>query len=92
MSGDAREPKLSFEERLIQATDALWATRLWVVISQSLDVRGITDPEAIGQAIGLPAAAAVWLLNRQQWQDGDLLLLQAAASRLGLATADLNPW
>ena len=92
MSGDVPEPKLSPGERLVQATDALWATRLWFVISQALDARGITDPEAIGQAIGLPTAAAVDLLKRQQWQEGDLLLLQAAASRLGLAAADLDPW
>ena len=92
MSGDAPEPKLSPGERLVQATDALWATRLWVVISQTLDARGITGPEAIGRAIGLPATAAVELLNRQRWQKGDLLLLQAAASRLGVAAADLDPW
>jgi hypothetical protein len=32
----------------------------------------------------MPAAEAVKLLNRRQWQEGDVELMEAAAARLGL--------
>ena len=92
MSGDAPEPKPTPEERLIQATDALWATRLWAVISQALEARRITNAEAVGEALGLPASVATELLARQKWQVGDVLLLEVAATRLGLAVQALDPW
>ena len=48
------------------------------------DERGITDPAAIGAALGLPAAEAAKLLTRHQWREGDVALLTAAAARLGV--------
>ena len=45
--------------------------------------RGITTPAAISAALGMPAAEAVKLMNRQQWRQGDVALLQAAVARLG---------
>jgi hypothetical protein len=32
----------------------------------------------------MPAAEATKLMNRHQWREGDVALLQAAAARLGL--------
>jgi hypothetical protein len=92
ISGSPPEPRLTAEERLIQATDALWATRLWVVISQAIDAKEITDPEAIGEALGLPVSVAIELLARKKWQVGDVLLLERAAKRLGLAVRAFDPW
>jgi hypothetical protein len=55
-----------------------------MAIGRELDDRGITDPHAIGVALGMPAAEATKLLTRHQWREGDAALLQAAAARLGV--------
>ena len=54
-----------------------------MAIGRELDDRGITTPVAIGAALGLPVTEATKLLNRHQWREGDVALLQAAAARLG---------
>jgi hypothetical protein len=78
------KPKLSAAERRAREADRLKAIRLRVTIGRELDERGITDPAAIGAALGLPATEAAKLLIRHQWREGDVALLQAAAARLGV--------
>ena len=76
--------KLSAEERRARQADRLTTIRLRMAIGRELDERGITTPAAIGEALGMPAAEAVRLLNRHQWREGDVDLLRTAAARLGL--------
>jgi hypothetical protein len=78
------KPKLSAEDRRIRQEDRLASIRLRMAIHHELDERGITMPAAIGEALGLPAAEATSLLTRQQWREGDVARLEAAAARLGL--------
>ena len=78
------KPKLTPEERRVRQADRLASIRLRMAIGRELDDRGITDPHAIGEALGMPALEATKLLNRHQWREGDVALLQAAAARLGL--------
>ena len=81
----AAKPKLSAqEEQRRRREDRLAALRLRMAIGQALDEHGVTDPVAIGAALGLPAAEAAKLLTRHQWREGDVALLTAAAARLGL--------
>lgn len=68
------KPKLTAEERRAKTTARLWATRLRVTVDRELENRGITDPKAIGEAIGLPALEATKLLTRLQWRQGDVAL------------------
>ena len=78
------KPKLSTGERRARHEDRLAALRLRMAIGRELDERGITEPAAIGAALGLPAAEAAKLLTRHQWREGDMALLTAAAARLGV--------
>ena len=78
------KPKLSAEERRARHADRLTTIRLRMLIGRELEDRGITTPAAIGEALGMPAAEATKLLNRHQWREGDVALLQAAAARLGV--------
>ena len=80
----AAKPKLSTQEQRRRREDRLAALRLRMAIGRELDERGITDPAAIGAALGLPAAEATGLLTRHRWREGDVALLKAAAVRLGL--------
>ena len=80
----AAKPKLSTQERRLRQEDRLAALRLRMAIGRELEERGITDPAAIGAALGLPAAEAAKLLTRHRWREGDVALLTAAAARLGL--------
>jgi hypothetical protein len=80
----AAKPKLSAPEQRRRREDRLTALRLRMAIGRELDERGVTDPAAIGAALGLPAAEAAKLLTRHQWREGDVALLTAAAARLGL--------
>ena len=66
--------------------------RFRVMIGRELDERGITTPAGIGEALGMSLAEAAKLLTRHQWRKGDLLLLEAAAARLGLQVPGLDPW
>ena len=79
------KPKLSTQERRRRQEDRLAALRLRMAIGRALEERGITDPAAIGAALGLPAGEATKLLTRHQWREGDVALLRAAAARLGLS-------
>ena len=76
--------KLSTAERKSRQADRLTTIRLRLAIHRVLDERGISRPDEVGAALGLPAAAATGLLSRHQWRDGDVALLQAAAARLGV--------
>jgi hypothetical protein len=82
------KPKLSVAERRSREADRLKTIRLRVTIGRELDERGITDPAAIGAALGLPATEAAKLLTRKQWREGDVALLEAAAARLGVQVPD----
>ena len=62
------KPKLSAEERRARQEDRLAALRLRMAIGRELDERGITEPAAIGAALGLPAAEAAKLLARHRWR------------------------
>ena len=78
------KPKLSAPEQRRRWEERLVALRLRVAIGRELEERGVTDPAAIGAALGLPAGEATKLLNRHRWREGDVALLRAAAARLGL--------
>ena len=78
------KPKLSAQEQRRRREDRLAALRLRMAIGRELEERGVTDPAAIGAALGLPAGEATKLLTRHQWREGDVALLTAAAARLGL--------
>jgi hypothetical protein len=78
------KPKLTAEERRVRTADRLATIRLRVLIGRALDERGITTPDAIGDALGMPGGEATALLSRKQWREGDVALLEAAAARLAL--------
>jgi hypothetical protein len=78
------KPKLSAEERRARQADRLTMIRLRMAIGRELDDRGIVDPVAIGDVLGMPAKEASKLLTRHQWREGDVELLEAAAARLGV--------
>jgi hypothetical protein len=78
------KPKLSPEERRRRDADRLKSLRLRMAISRELDERGITTPNEIGAALGMPPAEATKLLTRHQWREGDVTQLAAAAARLGV--------
>src|SRR4051812_33632828 len=82
------KPKQSAAERRLRYEDRLKTIRLRMLIGRELDDRDITTPAAIGEALGMPAAEATSLLTRQQWREGDVARLQAAAARLGLQVPD----
>jgi hypothetical protein len=84
----AAKPTLSSQERRLRREDRLAALRLRMAIGRALEERGIADPAAIGAALGLPAGEAAKLLTRHQWREGDVALLTAAATRLGLPGGD----
>jgi hypothetical protein len=80
------KPKPSPQERRRRWEERLAALRLRMAIGRELDEREISDPAAIGAALGMPPAEATGLLTRHRWREGDLALLAAAAARLGLPT------
>ena len=79
------KPKLTPEERRARQADRLTTIRLRMLIGRELEERGVTTPDAIGEALGMDAKDAHGLLNRRQWREGDVAALQAAAVRLGLS-------
>jgi hypothetical protein len=78
------KPKLTTPEQRQRREDRVACIRLRMAIGQALDDRGITTPDAIGQALGMSGSEAVGLLRRRQWREGEVGALQATAARLGL--------
>jgi hypothetical protein len=79
---DQPPPKLKHQERRARQDDRLASIRLRMAIDRELNDREITNPAAIGEALGMPPAEATKLLTRHQWREGDVALLEAAAARL----------
>ena len=84
------KPKLSAEQQRVREDERLRSIRLRMAIGRELDDRGITDPAAIGAALGMPAAEATKLMTRHQWREDDLARLEAVAARLGVQVPE--PW
>jgi two-component system, chemotaxis family, protein-glutamate methylesterase/glutaminase len=84
------KPKLTSQERQILREDRLKTIRLRMAIWQELDARGITTPDAIGAAIGMPVAEAHGLLTRRPSRGGDVAALEAVVARLGAQVP--TPW
>lgn len=80
------------KERRAQEAERLASIRLRMAIGGELDKQGITDPQAIASALCMPVAEANKLLLRHKWREGDVMLLEAAAARLGLQVPGLDPW
>jgi hypothetical protein len=80
------------EEKLDHQAVRLRMIRLRMAILFALDDSGITTVAGVGAAIGMAGVDAAKLLNRKQWREGDLVLLEAAAVRLGLQVPGLDPW
>jgi len=78
------KPKLTPDERRARQADRLTSIRLRMAIGRELEERGVSMPAAIGEVLGMPAVEAIRLLTRHQWREGDVALLQAAATRLGV--------
>ena len=78
------KPRISPDERRRRWEERLSALRLRMAIGRELDEREISDPAAVGAALGMQAAEATKLLNTHRWREGDVTLLAAAAARLGL--------
>jgi hypothetical protein len=78
-------PKVTAAMRRAQADERLKTIRLRMLIGRALSDQDLTTPAAIGAALEMPAGKAVALLSRKQRRDGDLALLEALATRLGLS-------
>jgi DNA-directed RNA polymerase specialized sigma24 family protein len=83
------KPKLTPQERRVQVDERLKTIRLRMAIWQELDARGITTPDEIGAALGMPAGEVHKLLTRKR-REGDVAALEAVAARLGVHTP--APW
>lgn len=91
MTKPASSPtKLTAEDRRARQAGRLKLIRLQMMIGQELDDRGITTPAEIGVALGVPPAEATKLLTRNQWREGDVALLEAAAARLGVQVPEVG--
>ncbi len=78
-----RKPKLTSAEQRQRREDRLICIRLRILIGQKLDARGITDPAAIGEALGMrhrkrssccttgSGARVTWLRSRSRWHGWD---------------------
>jgi hypothetical protein len=77
-------PKLTSQERQVRVDERLKSIRLRMAIGRELDDKGAIDPVEIGAALGMPTVEAARLLTRNQWREGDVALLEAAAARLGV--------
>lgn len=75
-----------------RGAERLATIRLRFSINTHLDERGLTRPAEIGEAVGMPAAEAVRLLNRRQYRDGDVEALRGVAERLGLTQTASGHW
>jgi hypothetical protein len=84
------KPKYMIQKQRIQREERRKAVRLRMAIWQELDARGITTPDDIGAALGMPAAEANGLLTRRQRRASDVAALEAVVARLG--TQVPAPW
>ncbi|MGK7871694.1 hypothetical protein [Falsiroseomonas sp. E2-1-a20] len=84
------KPKLTAEARRAYDAERLKIIRLRILIGRALSERGLTTPATIGAAIEIPAGEALALLSRKQRREGDLALLEAVASRLGIPDAPVS--
>src|SRR5688500_8724980 len=82
------KPKQSAAERRLRQEDRLASIRLRMAIGRELDDRNITARAAIGEAFGMSSAEANSMLTRQQWREGDVARLEAAAAQLGVRVPD----
>ena len=87
----SQKPKLTADERRARQADQLMRIRFRMMIGRELEERGITTPAAIAAVLGMEPAEATALLNRRQWRESDVLLLEAVAARLGLQVPMPNP-
>ena len=78
------KPKLTAAESRARHADLLRMIRLRMLIWQTLADRGLTTAAEIGDALGMLGLDAAKLLGRKQWREGDIALLEAAVTRLGL--------
>ncbi|SDB74634.1 hypothetical protein [Belnapia rosea] len=60
------------------------ADNLREALRHELEARGISTPETIGDALGMPPDEAIVLLKRDRWKEGEVALLEAVAVRLGM--------
>ncbi|MBL6081854.1 hypothetical protein JMJ56_28110 [Belnapia sp. T18] len=60
------------------------ADNLREAIRRKLEARGVSTPEATGNALGMLPDKASALLSRDLWKEGEVALLEAAAARLGV--------
>lgn len=88
----ASHPPLAPEEVQAREAERLNAARLRLMLWWALNDRDIVAPRKIGALFGMPRQDAVSLLDRKQWREGDLLLLEVAAARLGVHVPELGPW
>jgi len=91
MSRPPPSPKLghSAQEQRIQREERRKTVRLRMAIWQELDARGITTPDDIGAALGMPAGEAVKLLTWRR-QGSYVAALEAVVARLGAQVP--TPW
>ena len=81
--------KYTVQEQRVRREQRRKTTRLRMAIWQELDARGITTPDDIGAALGIPAGEVHKLLTRKR-REGDVAALEAVAARLGVHTP--APW
>jgi hypothetical protein len=84
MSMPKSKPKYTVQEQRVRREQRRKTARLRMAIWQELDARGITTPDDIGAALGMPAAEANGLLTRRQRRASDV------AARLGAQVP--APW
>lgn len=86
------KPKLTAEERRARQADHLMVIRFRMMIGHEREERGITAPSTIAAALGMEPVEATALLQRKQWREGDVMLLEAVTARLGMRVSGLDPW
>ncbi|MGK7871476.1 hypothetical protein [Falsiroseomonas sp. E2-1-a20] len=84
------KPKLTAEVRRAHEAERLKIIRLRILIGRVLSERDLTTPTTIGAALDMPPGEALALLSRKQRRVGDLALLEAVASRLGIPDAPVS--
>ena len=77
------KPKISLSERRLRTADRVKTIRSKMAIGHGLDDQDIT-PATLANALKMPLADLRALLTRKQWREGDVALLEAAATHLGL--------